>query len=166
MFALIASDTLYIKADSATLDEFAAAGSRPFTYRGKQRPVEMSYWQAPMDAMEDPEALLPWARRGIEAARLGPGADADVTIYNPDSDYQKMFEMPRYVISHGELVVEDGEIRKDRSGKTLHVAPDYDEAAVDDIQNWFEQYYSIQFRNYPVDDDYLGENEIIRSDSP
>ncbi|MEE8517061.1 MAG: TfoX/Sxy family protein [Alphaproteobacteria bacterium] len=74
MFALIASDTLYIKADSATLDEFAAAGSRPFTYRGKQRPVEMSYWQAPMDAMEDPEALLPWARRGIEAARRGAAA--------------------------------------------------------------------------------------------
>lgn len=108
-----------------------------------------------------PAKLLGLDRKG----HLGPGADADVTIYNPDSDYQKMFEMPRYVISHGELVVEDGEIRKDRSGKTLHVAPDYDEAAVDDIQDWFEQYYSIQFRNYPVDDGYLGENEIIQSDS-
>ncbi len=74
MFALIASDTLYIKADSATLDAFAAAGSQPFTYRGKNKPVEMSYWQAPIDAMEDPETLLPWARRGIEAARRGAAA--------------------------------------------------------------------------------------------
>lgn len=74
MFALIASDTLYIKADGATKDHFAAAGSRPFTYAGKNKPVEMSYWQAPMDAMEDPDALLPWALRGIEAARRGKAA--------------------------------------------------------------------------------------------
>ena len=74
MFALTASDTLYIKADGATLDAFAAAGSRPFTYHGKHGPVAMSYWQAPMDAMEDPDALLPWARHGIEAARRGAAA--------------------------------------------------------------------------------------------
>ncbi len=74
MFALIADDTLYIKADSTTLDDFAAAGSRPFSYRGKTRQVEMSYWRAPIDAMEDPEALLPWARLGIEAARRAAAA--------------------------------------------------------------------------------------------
>ncbi len=74
MFALIAADTLYIKADNTTKDDFAAAGSRPFTYSGKNRPVEMSYWLTPPAAMEDPDALAPWARLGVEAARRNAAA--------------------------------------------------------------------------------------------
>ncbi len=38
-----------------------------------------------------------------------PGADADVTIYAPDDDKERMFALPRYVIKAGEVVVEDGE---------------------------------------------------------
>ena len=76
----------------------------------------------------------------------------------PDEDIQKMFELPRYVISRGETVVEDGEIRSDTSGRTLHVDPTYDTDAVDDIKAWFDQYYTIQFRNYPVDEHYLQEH--------
>lgn len=101
---------------------------------------------------------------GLEQkGHLGPGADGDVTIYNPDDDYQKMFEIPRYVIRAGEIIVEDGEIRKLHEGKLLHVAPTYDEDAVGDIQDWFEKYYTIQFNNYPVDDHCLGENQITPS---
>ena len=92
---------------------------------------------------------------------LGPGADADITIYNPNPDRQKMFELPRYVIRAGEVIVDDGEIIKDVIGKTLHVAPEYDEAAIPDIQAWFEKYYSIQFRNYPVDMSYLHQPELV-----
>ena len=104
-----------------------------------------------------PAKILGLKRKG----HLGPGADADVTIYNPDADYQKMFELPRYVISRGEVVVEDGEIRKVTNGRTYHVAPAYDESAVPDIRKWFERYYTVQFRNYPVDEHYLGEHEVV-----
>ncbi|MEX0702444.1 MAG: formylmethanofuran dehydrogenase subunit A [Planctomycetales bacterium] len=100
-----------------------------------------------------PARMLGLSHKG----HLGPGADADVTIYAPDADVQRMFELPRYVIKGGEIVVEDGEIRQDRPGRTLHVAPGYDEGAVPDIQEWFEKYYTIQFRNYPVDEHYLGD---------
>src|ERR1700736_2535077 len=44
---------------------------------------------------------------------LGPGADADVTIYTPSADKRAMFELPRFVIKAGEIVVEQGEIRQD-----------------------------------------------------
>ena len=71
-----------------------------------------------------------------------------------------MFELPRYVISRGELIVDDAQVVKDTRGRTLHVAPDYDLEAVDHIQEWFEQTYSIQFRNYPVGDHYL-ENPLL-----
>lgn len=92
---------------------------------------------------------------------LGPGADADITIYSNNHDYQKMFELPRYVLRAGEVVVEDGEIRSTGNGKLLHVAPGYDIDALPDIQNWFEQNYTVSFQNYPVEDRYLNQHEII-----
>src|SRR5262245_44699441 len=86
---------------------------------------------------------------------LGVGADADVTIYTPSADRRAMFELPRLVLKGGEVVVEQGEVRQDLSGKTLHVAPGYDEGVMPDIKKWFEFHYTIQFANYPVDDSYL-----------
>ena len=92
---------------------------------------------------------------------LGPGADADITIYNPHQNKEVMFELPRYVIKAGQIVVEDGDIRHSPNGKTLHVAPGYDEDIEADIEEWFEQYYSIRFRNYPVADDYVENLEQV-----
>jgi formylmethanofuran dehydrogenase subunit A len=93
---------------------------------------------------------------GLEhKGHLGPGADADITIYTPGPDKRAMFELPRYVLKGGQLVVEKGEIRQDLYGKTLHVAPAYDEGMVQDIKNWFESFYTIQFANYPVDEGYM-----------
>ena len=86
---------------------------------------------------------------------LGPGADADITIYQPQDDIQKMFELPRYVICRGEVLVDDGEIKKTVEGRTHFVAPTYDEACVPDIQKWFEANYSMQFRNYEVGEHYI-----------
>jgi formylmethanofuran dehydrogenase subunit A len=82
---------------------------------------------------------------------LGVGADADVTIYTPGADVRAMFELPRYVIKAGEVVVEQGEVRKDLEGTTLHVGPEYDTGVVPDIERWFEEYYTVRFANYPVD---------------
>jgi formylmethanofuran dehydrogenase subunit A len=81
---------------------------------------------------------------------LGPGADADVTIYTPSENRKTMFEMPRYVIKGGEVVVEQGEIRTHVDGATFHTAPEYDKDIVPDIKRWFDARYSIQFANYPV----------------
>ncbi len=92
---------------------------------------------------------------------LGPGADADLTIYTPDENKQTMFELPRYVIKAGEVIVDGGEIRATPSGKTLHVAPDYDPGIEADLAGWFEQYYSIQLANYPVSADYLPHAEQV-----
>jgi DNA transformation protein len=66
--ALIAFDRLYLKADAATEASFAAAGSRPFVYDGGAKPVTMSYWAAPPEALESPAAMAPWAQRAIAAA--------------------------------------------------------------------------------------------------
>ncbi|MDP2621485.1 MAG: TfoX/Sxy family protein [Hyphomicrobiales bacterium] len=68
MFALIADDTLYLKADAETEGDFAAEGSRPFEYRGKNRPISLSYWQVPERLYEDTDELAEWASRAFAAA--------------------------------------------------------------------------------------------------
>ena len=86
---------------------------------------------------------------------LGVGADADITIYMPHENKEKMFELPRYVIKDGVVLVEEGDIRNDYLGKTLYVQPDFDQGLETKIGEWFEDYYSIRFRNYPVSEEYL-----------
>jgi len=104
-----------------------------------------------------PARLLGLKHKG----HLGPGADADVTIYTPDADRQRMFELPRYVIKAGEMLIEQGDLREPVEGKTLHVAPDYDQDVEADIARWFEAYYSVRFANYPVSEDYLHQHEVV-----
>ena len=65
------------------------------------------------------------------------------------------------MIKSGDIVVDDGELRQPKIGKTLHVAPEFDVGVEDNIREWFEQYYSIRFRNYPVSESYLHDAEEI-----
>ncbi|HSG72328.1 MAG TPA: amidohydrolase family protein, partial [Planctomycetaceae bacterium] len=92
---------------------------------------------------------------------LGSGADGDVTIYNPDDDIQRMFELPRYVVARGDIVIDDTELKLDTRGRTFHVAPAYDEGAVPSIREWFEEFYTIRFRNYPVDEHFVENGQLV-----
>ncbi len=68
MFALVASDTLYLKVDDESRGEFEAAGLEPFRYTKKGKTYQMSYHEAPEDALEDAELLRDWARKAVDAA--------------------------------------------------------------------------------------------------
>jgi formylmethanofuran dehydrogenase subunit A len=117
---------------------------------------EYSLYEIAIITRAGPARILGLKHKG----HLGPGADGDVTIYTPGADKKAMFELPRYVIKGGEVVVENGEIRQNLFGKTLHVQPAYDEGVMPDIKKWFEAYYTIQFANYPVDPSYLDHGGI------
>lgn len=69
MFALVADEVLYLKVGPDNRTAFEAAGMEPFTYTGKGKPVRMSYYECPPDALEDPEDLRSWAEAAIAAAR-------------------------------------------------------------------------------------------------
>lgn len=70
MFALMADDVLYLKVDTTTEPTFAAQGLDPFVFTAKSgRQATMSYRTAPPDAMDDADALVPWARLAVEASR-------------------------------------------------------------------------------------------------
>jgi formylmethanofuran dehydrogenase subunit A len=98
-----------------------------------------------------PARALGMPRKG----HLGPGADADVTIYDENPDRQAMFQYPRYVIKGGEVVVEEGDIRKVVDGREFIVHPSYDEKVEEYLRPLFEQYYTIAFDNYPVERERL-----------
>jgi formylmethanofuran dehydrogenase subunit A len=58
-------------------------------------------------------------------------------------------------------MIDQGEIRDPLFGKSLYVAPQFDRDVESDIKEWFEKYYSIRWRNYPVDDTYLKTSELV-----
>ncbi len=118
---------------------------------------EYSLFEIAIITRAAPAKLLGLTNKG----HLGVGADADITIYSRNDDVQRMFELPRWVIHRGEIVVDDGDIRSNKVGHLMHVAPSYDEEVVPDIQAWFEDHYSIQFRNYPVSDAYLHKHQVV-----
>jgi formylmethanofuran dehydrogenase subunit A len=93
-----------------------------------------------------PARILGLTRKG----HLGVGADADVAVYARDADVARMFATPRYVIKGGELVVEEGQLRRAPAGRRLHVRPAYDAAIERPLARWFEQYGTVAFANYPV----------------
>lgn len=93
-----------------------------------------------------PARLLGLRNKG----HLGVGADADVTVYAPSDDRAVMFATPRYVVKSGELVVEEGQLRRAPSGQRLHLRPAYDPAVERHIKTHFDRHATVAFENYPV----------------
>lgn len=70
MFALIADNELYLKADSQSQHYFEAISLPPFTYQKKAgKRYTMSYYQAPESFFEEPDETAVWTQRALDAAR-------------------------------------------------------------------------------------------------
>jgi len=98
-----------------------------------------------------PARILGLTRKG----HLGPGADADVTIYAPDDDRRRMFALPRYVIKAGEIVVDDGELRSAPEGHTLVASCDVDPGMRSELERWFREEATIHPAHFRVDESEL-----------
>ena len=66
-FALIANDVLYFKVDETNQPDYEAEGMNPFRPYGKES-YAMSYYEVPIDILEDEEQLRGWAERAYEVA--------------------------------------------------------------------------------------------------
>jgi DNA transformation protein and related proteins len=66
--AVIAYDTLYLKADAATQAHFVAAGCQIFEHEANGRKRQMQYYTAPEGALESRAAMQPWAAFAMQAA--------------------------------------------------------------------------------------------------
>lgn len=67
--ALIAGDSLYLRADAVARPAFERAGGRAFSYSARHgQAVTMGYWSAPEEALDSAPAMLPWARLALASA--------------------------------------------------------------------------------------------------
>jgi formylmethanofuran dehydrogenase subunit A len=97
-----------------------------------------------------PARMLGLAHKG----HLGVGADADLAIYTPNPNWATMFEIPRYVIKGGRIILEEGSLRASPFGATCSVAPEYDRDAEPDIVRWLAESSSLHPRNFAVADQH------------
>jgi DNA transformation protein len=74
MFGLTVRDTIYLKADEASIADFKRERSGPFTYtRGKKSgrltQHALPYWRLPDRLYDDPDELAVWAARALGIAQ-------------------------------------------------------------------------------------------------
>ncbi len=72
VFAILAFDELWFKADAQSHAAWDAAGADRFTYDAKGRTMVMNYRRAPADAYDDADTLREWAVLAIGAGRRAP----------------------------------------------------------------------------------------------
>jgi DNA transformation protein and related proteins len=70
VFALVAGNDLYLKADAESRPAFDARKLKQFNPFDDPKMV-MNYFQPPPEFFEDPDALLEWGRRAIAAGLRG-----------------------------------------------------------------------------------------------
>jgi DNA transformation protein len=68
MFALVSDSEIFLKCDEASESRFREAGCRPFVYEKNGKPVQMSYWSLPDQALDDRDFLKVWAELALDAA--------------------------------------------------------------------------------------------------
>ena len=73
IFAILAADALWFKADAASDAAWDAVGAERFTYTmGEGRTGSMNYRRAPDDCYDDPDALRRWATLALAAGARAP----------------------------------------------------------------------------------------------
>jgi len=68
MFALVADDVLYLKADDSTSGAFVELGLQLFEYEKNGKLMRMSYYAAPEEIFDDLEQAREWAAQEYGAA--------------------------------------------------------------------------------------------------
>jgi DNA transformation protein len=75
-FAIEQDGEVFLKADALSQSDFAAAGSSPFIYVARGKPMSTSFWRLPAIARAEADELRRWASLGLEAARRAAEAKA------------------------------------------------------------------------------------------
>jgi DNA transformation protein and related proteins len=66
-FGLIANDVLFFKVDDVNRPAYEAARAEPFKPYGEES-YSMSYYEVPVDVLENDDRLREWARGAVAAA--------------------------------------------------------------------------------------------------
>jgi len=69
IFAIIADGALFFKVDEINRADFEKHESKPFVYKGKGKPIKMSYLELPAEVMEDREEMIRWVDKAAMASK-------------------------------------------------------------------------------------------------
>jgi DNA transformation protein len=75
-FAIESDGEVFLKADALSQPDFTSAGSSPFIYVARGKPMPTSFWRLPAIAHAEADELIRWASLGLEAARRAAEAKA------------------------------------------------------------------------------------------
>lgn len=113
-----------------------------------------------------------------DKGHLGLGADGDISIYAIDPthwrpsmyrDVEKTFTRAAYTIKDGKIVVKDGEVMATPDGKTVwvdtKVPEDVEAEFMKDLEKDFNNIYTLNLENYPVQDAYLPRQSRVEIDA-
>ncbi|HVO85807.1 MAG TPA: formylmethanofuran dehydrogenase subunit A [Candidatus Eisenbacteria bacterium] len=124
---------------------------------------ELSFYEIAIMTRAGPAKALGLTHKG----HLAPGADADIAIYDvnpekidPSRKYKtvrRAFRKAAYTIKGGEIVAKAGEIVRHKNGATmwLDVQVSEPKEISDDMKKRFRDYWTVEYENYPVGQEYL-----------
>jgi formylmethanofuran dehydrogenase subunit A len=90
-----------------------------------------------------------------DRGHLGVGAVADITVYKPDKNVERMFAKPEYVFKDGRVVARKGRLLAAPQGATHVVKPDYDRSIERPLKRYFERYQTVQMENLTITNDEI-----------
>jgi formylmethanofuran dehydrogenase subunit A len=114
---------------------------------------EYSLYEIAIMTRAGPARILGLRDRG----HLGPGAAADITVYDDRADREAMFERPALVFKDGVLVARDGAIVGITRGATHTVKPAFDRSITGPLGEYYERYRGMKLANVPIDAEELHE---------
>lgn len=87
-----------------------------------------------------------------EKGHLGPGADADLTLYTPQADREQMFQFPWVVFKAGELVLRDGELlAPPQQARILSLPPAPADVEDSEFDSWVSRHYSFRAEQFGLE---------------
>lgn len=121
---------------------------------------EYSLYEIAILTRSGPARILGLKDRG----HLGVGAAADVAVYKPHDDAERMFETPKLVFKDGQLVVRDGRVVQVVWGGIHAALPEHDSSMDREVANWFATWRGTRFSNFVLSKDELesdGRSRVI-----
>ena len=100
-----------------------------------------------------------------DRGHLGPGAAADIAVYDTHANKETMFAKPAMVFKDGEIIARNGAVVAERAGATHVAVADFDAASVDRLRPLWERHHALCFDNFAIADGEIedgGRGRLIR----
>jgi len=112
---------------------------------------ELSLYEIAIMTRAAPANILGLSGHG----QLGVGAVADITVYRPHRDKERMFARPEYVFKDGCPVVRRGKVVQVSTGCTHTVRPEYDRGIERRLRDYLRRYHTVSLHNMRVRDEEI-----------